>query len=61
LLTADGYRVPGFTRAESAALRGDSLRHVLNWKDANLARLPRAAYSLRLHLENAEAFAVMFE
>jgi hypothetical protein len=61
LLTADGYRVPGFTKAESAALRGDNLRHILKWKGGGINKLPRGSYSLRLHLENAEAFAVTFE
>jgi hypothetical protein len=61
LLTEDGYRVPGFTKAESAVLRGDNLRHGAKWKKGNLAKLPRANYLLRLHLENAEVFAVTFE
>jgi hypothetical protein len=61
LLTADGYRVPGFTKADSTALRGDNLRHVLKWKGGGINKLPRANYSVRLHLENAEAFAVTFE
>ncbi|MBI5773242.1 MAG: hypothetical protein HZA89_05795 [Verrucomicrobia bacterium] len=61
LLTADGYRVPGFTKADSAALRGDNLRHVLKWKGGGINKLPRATYLVRLHLESAEAFAVTFE
>jgi hypothetical protein len=61
LLAADGYRVPGFTKAESAVVRGDSLRHVLKWKGGGINKLPRAIYSVRLHLENAEVFAVTFE
>ena len=29
-----------------------------SWKDANIADLPQGMYKIRLHLENAEAFAI---
>lgn len=58
LLDADGFRVPGFTKAESSVLHGDSLRHVIEWKGGDLAKLARAPHMLRLHLENATVFAV---
>ena len=61
LLDADGYRMPGFTRGDSAVLTGDSLRHVAKWKRAELSALPVGEYSLRLHLHKATVYAVTFE
>jgi hypothetical protein len=39
-------------------LVGDSLRHRPGWKERTLADLPPGKYMLRVHLENAELFAV---
>jgi hypothetical protein len=58
LLTPDGYRVRGFSKDDAVALRGDSLRHQVRWKDRTLGSLPAGRYLLRLHLETAAVFAV---
>ena len=60
LLTAEGYRVRGFSKDDAVPIRGDSLRHSVAWKDRDLGKLPPGRYMLRLHLENAEMFAVTF-
>jgi len=58
LLNADGYRIRGFTKTDSEILKGDSLAHQVNWKKQTLKDLPPGKYMLRLHLNNAEVFAV---
>lgn len=52
-----GYRLRGFTRDEAALLTGDSLRHVVKWKNKQLKDLPAGTYHIRIHLDNAEVFA----
>jgi hypothetical protein len=61
LLDASGYRLPGFTKAEAAPLTGDSLRHRAAWKEADLTKLPAGEVTIRIHLENAELFALTLE
>ena len=58
LLDEDGYRLPGFDKANRVPLKGDSLRHQLTWKEKTLADLPAGRYLLRVHLQQAEVFAV---
>ena len=58
LLTATGFRIPGFSKADSNPLTGDSLTHPVGWKKQTLADLPAGKYMLRLHLDDAEVFAV---
>jgi len=58
VLNADGYRMPGFTRDEAIPIHGDNLRHRVAWKESTLEELPPGRYKLRLHLEDAEVFAV---
>jgi hypothetical protein len=69
VLTEDGYRLMGsadghthplFTRDLCVPIHGDSLRHPVRWKDSGPAfdALPPGKYMLRLHLQNAEVFAV---
>jgi hypothetical protein len=58
VLDEDGYRVPGFDKANSIPLTTDSLRHPLAWKDRKLSDLPPGRHHLRLHLQQAEVFAV---
>lgn len=58
LLDIDGRRVQGFARDDAVAMRGDSLRHVATWKERDLKTLPPGSYHVRLHLENATAYAV---
>ncbi len=58
ILSAAGYRLPGFTKEDSLAIKGDSLQHAARWKAKAVSDLPPGRYQLRLHLENAELFAI---
>ena len=58
LLDFDGHRVRGFTKEDAVPIRGDSLRHPARWKSRELASLEPGRYRLRLHLDNAEVFAI---
>lgn len=58
ILNADGYRVKGYSKDNAIVITGDSLRHKVEWKDTEIAALPKGMYKIRLHLENAEAFAI---
>ncbi len=58
ILNEDGYRIRGFSKDDASPITGDSLRHDLMWKDHTLDKLPAGKYSLRLHLDNAEVFAI---
>jgi hypothetical protein len=58
LLTEDGRRVRGFSKDAAVPLRGDSLRHRVAWQGGDLGKLAPGRYLLRLHLDNAEVFAV---
>ena len=60
VLNEDGYRMRGFSRQAAIAIRGDSLQHPVRWKDRSLRDLPPGNYMLRVHLENAEVFALTF-
>jgi len=51
-------RVRGFSRDDAVAVRGDSLRHAVGWKDKCLADLPPGRYHLRAHVDRAAVFAV---
>ena len=58
LLDQDGYRLRRWSRAEAKVIRGDDLRHPVGWKDRSLSDLPPGRYRLRIHLDNAQVFAV---
>jgi hypothetical protein len=58
LLTEDGYRVRGFTIDDAVGITGDSLRHAVTWNGGQLSDLPPGSYMLRVHLDNAEVFAL---
>ena len=58
VLNTSGYRMPGYTRQEAVPLEGDDLHHVAAWKRSTISQLPAGDYRLRLHLENAEVFAI---
>jgi hypothetical protein len=54
--------VSGFGRAECVALRGDSLRHEVHWRDERpLAALQGQPIRLRFHLKNASLYAFQFK
>jgi hypothetical protein len=58
LLDAQGYRIPGFTKADAIPITGDHLRHEVTWKEADLSRIPAGEVMMRLHLDRAEVFAI---
>jgi hypothetical protein len=69
--TGDGYvlaelldrrnRVlPGFSKDDCVAFRGDSIRHELRWKTAELPEAQRAGDTkIRFRLKNAELFSYL--
>ncbi|MSU23275.1 MAG: hypothetical protein EXS32_05555 [Opitutus sp.] len=61
LLNERGYRLPGFTKDDSVPITTDGLRHRVVWKTAPSGAVPAGSYQLRLHLENAEVFAVTLQ
>ncbi|WP_417379138.1 hypothetical protein [Gimesia sp.] len=61
VLTAEGFRIPGYTKADCNPLTGDSLAHRVDWKNHALTELPAGKYMLRLHLNNAEVFAITLQ
>ena len=58
LLNEEGYRIPGFTRDEATPMTTDDFAHEARWKDKQLGDLPAGSYVVRVHLENAELFAI---
>jgi hypothetical protein len=59
ILSADGFRIPGYTKDDAVPITGDSLRHDVTWKTGKtLADLPAGKYMLRVHLDRAELFAI---
>ncbi len=61
LLTAEGYRVAGYTRDQSAIITGNSFRHPVNWKDKAMTNLAAGRYQLRLHLKTAARCALTIQ
>ena len=61
LLTAEGYRVAGYTRDQSVVITGNSLQHPVKWKGKTMADLATGRYQLRVHLSNARLFALTVE
>ena len=58
LLSEEGYRIPGFTKADAVPLTSDDLAHEARWKDKQPGDYPAGRCLVRVHLENAELFAV---
>lgn len=61
MLNADGYRIRGFSKDDAVVIKGDSLRHIVTWKDRDIRKLPAGNYRVRLHLENAEVNAAIIK
>lgn len=61
LLDAQGRRIPGFTKADAVSITGDSLRHEVKWKSADLSKLPAGEVMIRIHLDRAEVFAITLD
>jgi membrane dipeptidase len=58
LLDKQGYRLEGFTKADAIPINDDGLRHSITWKNRDLKDLPPGEFMIRIHLENAEVFAL---
>ena len=58
ILNNKGYRIRGYSKDDAIAIKGDSLRHKVAWKDRSISQLPPGEYMLRIHLDNAEIFAL---
>ena len=58
ILSDDGYRIPGYKKNDVKPLQTDSLKHQVKWNQKKIRDLPSGQYKLRLHLENAEIFAI---
>lgn len=59
ILNEDGFRMRGFTKADALPLKkADKLAHAARWKDKTPADLPPGKYMLRVHLQQADLFAI---
>jgi hypothetical protein len=58
LMNEDGYVIPGFAKADAIPITGDSLRHHPKWNADVAASFKPGVYTIRVHLENADLFAV---
>jgi hypothetical protein len=58
ILNEDGYRLRGFSKEDAAPLRADDLAFAARWKEKEVTELPPGRYMLRVHLDNAELYAV---
>ncbi|MGH9396495.1 MAG: hypothetical protein ACRD18_06550 [Terriglobia bacterium] len=58
ILDAEGYRIHELAEKDAIPVTGDSLRHPLRWRRRNISEMAPGNYILRLHLKNAEVFAV---
>ena len=58
VLNENGYRLRGFTREDAVPMEGDSSQHRVRWRERSVSGLPAEPLHLRLHLENAEVFAL---
>jgi hypothetical protein len=58
LLDERGYRIAGYTKAEAVPITGDGLRQRVTWNTRPDGTVPAGSFSVRVHLDNAELFAV---
>lgn len=58
LLDNTARRLRGFTAEDTVPITGNSLKHIAAWKQKDMSSIPRGQYILRLHLKDAEVFAV---
>ena len=60
LVDRTGAVVPGFERVACLAVDGDSLDHVIRWRNRIPGDRPGQSCSVRLGLRNAEVFSLWF-
>lgn len=58
LLDATGHRLPGYTKSDALPITGDKFNHEVSWRDNDLTGLPPGDVLIRIHLDNAEVFAM---
>lgn len=58
MLDENGRRIRGFAREDALPATGDGLQLPLRWRDKQISDLAPGRYIIRLHLEDAEVFAV---
>ncbi|HCN30043.1 MAG TPA: hypothetical protein DIT64_15155 [Verrucomicrobiales bacterium] len=58
ILDEDGFRLPGFDKANCMPLKKDAMRYRFAWKDKKLADLPPGKHHIRLHLHKASVYAI---
>jgi len=58
LLNEDGFRVRGFSKDDCSPITKDGLDQRVVWKGSSLEDLAAGKYMIRLHLDNAEVFAL---
>ena len=58
LLNEAGYRLKGWSKAEANVIQGDQLSHPVGWKNRGIRDLPAGRYKLRIHLDNAQVYAI---
>ncbi|MBL9114261.1 MAG: hypothetical protein JNJ83_04590 [Verrucomicrobiaceae bacterium] len=58
ILDEDGYRIPGFDKANCTPLKKDTTRFRLTWKGKKLSDLPAGMYLIRIHLQSAAVYAI---
>jgi hypothetical protein len=61
ILNSAGYRLPGYAKTDALPISGDGFHHNVAWQEADLSKLPPGDVTIRIHLENAEVFAVAIE
>ncbi|MFG0335360.1 MAG: hypothetical protein ACF8TS_18530, partial [Maioricimonas sp. JB049] len=61
LQDADGKPLDGFALAQSEAITGDAIEHVVRWKKkSNVSGLAGKPVRLRLQLKNADVYSYRF-
>ena len=58
ILDVDGFRVPGFDKANCIPLKKDTTRYRFAWKNKKLVDLSPEKHHIRLHLQKATAYAI---
>ncbi len=58
VLDRDGYRIHGYEKEAALPITGDDLRHRVGWQEREIADLPPGDYMLRLHLDDADVYAL---
>ena len=61
LLNVSGERMPGFSMQDSIAIEGDSLEGEVRWQKAAMDDLQPGLYQIRIHLDDAELFAITLD